>query len=70
MEQWRPSKPVSLSDNNFGMVDKSVKMDIRPTIVLLSSRADPEDNESGGARRTRRGSLVSDGLYSTHLMTC
>jgi hypothetical protein len=62
-----PLKSVSLSSGSLGTANKSVKMDIRPTIVLLSPRMDPEDDETEAARQLRRGSLIGDGLYSTRL---
>ncbi|KAF7512474.1 hypothetical protein GJ744_001409 [Endocarpon pusillum] len=39
---------------------ETLKIDIRPTIVLLSPRVDPEDNDSEATRRLGRGSLVGD----------
>lgn len=40
----------------------SVKLDVRPTMILLSPRVDPDDNELAANRRLRRSSLVDDGV--------
>lgn len=37
-------------------------MDIRPTVVLMSPRVDPNPTASDPARLARLGSLVDDGM--------